>query len=207
MVSRRGWLLGAAGWAFARELLGSSPVQDGVHRVRGEANVNGTPAMPGRRIASGDRVATGRGAELVFVVGADAFLMRADSQLELLQSGLRIATGAVLSVFQPGSAREIRTPTAAIGVRGTALYIQIEPGRTYVCTCYGVAELEAAEDPGARETVRTEHHDQPRYVMAKGAPQMIMSAPVVNHTDAELTFLENLVGRAPAFAGKGYRPY
>ena len=36
-------------------------------------------------------------------------------------------------------------------------------------------------------------------VMGAGAPQMIMGAPVVNHTDAELTMLENLVGRWPPF--------
>jgi hypothetical protein len=68
-----------------------------------------------------------------------------------------------------------------------------------VCTCYGEAEIASLMDPAARETVRTQHHEQPRYVMGTGAPQMIMVAPVVNHTDAELTMLENLVGRWPPF--------
>jgi hypothetical protein len=35
--------------------------------------------------------------------------------------------------------------------------------------------------------------------MARGAPQMIMPAPVVNHTDAELVLLESLVGRNVPF--------
>ena len=55
--------------------------------------------------------------------------------------------------------------------------------------------------------MRTLHHEQPRYILAKGAPQMIMRAPVVNHTDAELVFLESLVGREPPFVGKGFQPY
>ena len=41
--------------------------------------------------------------------------------------------------------------------------------------------------------------------MATGAPQMLMSAPVINHTDAELALLEGLHGRRTPFAGnKGY---
>ena len=64
-----------------------------------------------------------------------------------------------------------------------------------------------ADEPSARETVRTTHHEQPRYVMARGAPQMLMRAPVINHSDAELVLLESLVGRKPPFlALPGYRP-
>ena len=72
---------------------------------------------------------------------------------------------------------------------------------------YGEAEIVSAMDPSARETVNTKHHEQPRYVMGMGAPQMLMGAPVVNHTDAELTFLEALVGRRPPFVSEpGYQP-
>ena len=43
--------------------------------------------------------------------------------------------------------------------------------------------------------------------MATGAPQMLMGAPVVNHTDAELMLLEGLAGRRPPFLDMpGYRP-
>ena len=125
----------------------------------------------------------------------------------LVDAGLRIVTGAVLSVFQPGKPKMINTPTATIGIRGTGIYVEALPGETYVCTCYGVADLAAVNDPAAYETVRTEHHDQPRFVMAHGAPQMIMKAPVINHTDAELILLESLVGRVPAFYHAGYKPY
>jgi hypothetical protein len=36
---------------------------------------------------------------------------------------------------------------------------------------------------------------------------MVMAAPVLNHTDAELILLESLVGRQPPFIGTGVRPY
>jgi hypothetical protein len=53
-----------------------------------------------------------------------------------------------------------------------------------------------------RETVVTEHHDQPRYVYPAGVAQRIVRAPVINHSDAELILLESLVGREPPFLAR-----
>ena len=151
----------------------------------------------------GNDITTGADGLAVFVVGQDAFLVRRNTRMSWLAGGLRIVTGGVLSVFQPGRPKEIRTGTAVIGIRGTGIYIEAEPMRTYACTCYGVAILQPIADPSARETVRTRHHEQPRYIMAAGAPQMMTAAPVINHTDAELVMLESLVRRRPPFVGKG----
>lgn len=216
---RRQWLrmtaaLLAVQTAWLRKALAAGSVEKGVHRVRGDVRVNDTPAKEGMDVKAGDVVTTGAGSEVVFVTGKDAFLIRANSRVEaqgvlgaLVLSGLRIVTGAVLSVFSPGERRTLRTATATIGIRGTAVYLEAEESRTYVCTCYGEADIVSAMDPSARETVRTSHHEQPRYVMGMGAPQMLMGAPVVNHTDAELTMLEALVGRSPPFLSQpGYQP-
>jgi len=190
-----------------RAALAAGSVEKGVARVKGDARINGAPAKEGMDVKAGDVVTTGPDGEIVFVIDRDAFLVRVNSRVEiqgqkgsLIAAGLRILTGAVLSVFTPGRPKQVQTATATIGIRGTAIYVEAETGRTYVCTCYGEAEIASAGDPGARETVRTTHHEQPRYVMAMGAPQMLMSAPVINHTDAELTLLESLVGRQPPFA-------
>lgn len=218
MVTRRGWLKwtagGAAGLALLRDALAAGKIEKGVYRVTGEARVNGAPARVGMDVKAGDLITTGKASELVFVIGRDAMMVRAGARIEvegrrgtLLESGLRIVTGAVLSVFEPGKPKRITTATATIGIRGTGIYVEALPEETYVCTCYGVADIAAVDDPSAHETVRTEHHDQPRFVMARGAPQMILKAPVVNHTDAELILLEDLVGRRPAFYGKSYGGY
>jgi len=192
--------------AGLRELLAAGSVEKGMHRVRGDVRVNGEPAKEGMDVKGGDVITTGAGSEAVFVIGKDAFLVRANSRVEvqgvagaLLASGLRVATGAVLSVFAPGEPKRLITPTSSIGIRGTGAYVEAAADRTYVCICYGEADLASSMDPAARETVRAQHHDQPRYIMGSGAPQMIMGAPIVNHTDAELTLLENLVGRWPPF--------
>ncbi|MEO8145312.1 MAG: hypothetical protein ABI654_13960 [Betaproteobacteria bacterium] len=196
----------AAQMGFLRDALAAGSVERGVHRVRGDVRINGVPAREGMFVAVGDVITTGAAGEVVFVTGKDAFLIRANSRVEaqgvagpLLLSGLRVITGAVLSVFSPGEPKTMRTATATIGIRGTALYLEAEAARTYVCCCYGEADIVSTVDPSARETVRTTHHEQPRYVMGSGAPQMLMGAPVVNHTDAELTLLESLTGRRPPF--------
>ena len=213
-ISRRAWLTRAAaggaalalGLAHLREALAADAVGKGVARVRGDARINGKPAKQGMEVKPGDVVATERGAELVAVIGRDAFLVRADSRIEfqgraaqLVVSGLRVVTGALLSVFAPDGGRRIETRTASIGIRGTGVYVESDRMRTYVCTCYGEAELVPVDDPKEAETVRTTHHDQPRYIYPKGMPRMIEKAPVINHTDAELILLESLVGRKVPF--------
>jgi len=186
-----------------RKALALGSVERGVYRLRGDVRINGQTAQQGQEIRAGDTVTTGPGAELVFVIGRDAYLVRERSSLSFGADALRLVTGAVLSVFGKGTPRRIETPTATIGIRGTGVYVESEPSRTYVCTCYGEADLAARGDPAARETVRTRHHEAPRYIMAGGAPQMLMQAPVINHTDAELILLESLVGRRPPFMETG----
>jgi len=218
-ISRRAWLTRSAaggavlalGMVHLRQALAANAVEKGIARVRGDVRVNGKPARRGMEVKPGDVITTARNAELVVVVGRDAFLTRADSRIELsgdakrrLLSGLRVVSGALLSVFEPGKEKQIRTATAAIGIRGTGIYVEVEPMRTYVCTCYGEAQLVPVDAPKEAETVRTLHHDQPRYIYPKGMPRMIEKAPVINHTDAELILLENLVGRKVPFDPSRY---
>lgn len=219
-ISRRAWLKRAAAGAAAlaaamallRHALAMGTVPPGVYQARGDVRVNGRPAQKGMELKPGDVVTTGRDAQLVVVVGKDAFLMRANSRVEysgdaakLIVSGLRVVTGALLSVFEPAKPKTIRTATATIGIRGTAVYIEIEEKRSYVCTCYGVADLVPVDDPAAAETVTTKYHDEPRFIYAKGMPRMMEKAPVFNHSDAELTMLEALVGRTTPFASGSAR--
>jgi hypothetical protein len=206
-VNRRDLLKGTAALLFIRDALAQGRVEKGVYRLRGDVHVNGANAQQGGELRAGDTVRTQPGAEIVFVVRNDAFLVRQNAEVSVVASGLRVVTGAVLSVFAPGQPKEIRTSTAVIGIRGTAVYIEAEAQRTYACTCYGEAVLTPIAQPAAAETVRTTHHEAPRYIMGSGAPQMVTAAPVINHTDAELILLEGLVGRQPPFIGQGFRPY
>ena len=179
--TRRDWLKGAAGLILVGDAVAQGTLDQGIRDRTGDVRV------------TGQRIATGADGRLLIVVGRDAMLVRRNSTLEVVANGFRLVTGAVLTVFSPGRSRRLTTPTATIGIRGTAVYLEAERGRTYACTCYGEAELGSAFDPSARETVRTKRHEQPRYLMAKSSPQMLMQAPVVNHTDEELRVLEKLL--------------
>ncbi|MDH4149519.1 MAG: FecR family protein [Betaproteobacteria bacterium] len=217
-TGRRAWLrsaaaaaIAAAGMANLRTALAAGAVPPGVARFRGDVRINGKPAERGQRVAPGDLIVTGKDAEMVVVVERDAFLVRANSRIEFGSAAaksavtlLRILTGAMLSVFESGQRREIRTATATIGIRGTGIYVETEAQRTYACTCYGEAVLTPVDDPGSAETVRTRHHDEPRYIYGKGMPNMMEAAPVINHVDAELYMLEGLVGRSPPFEKARY---
>src|SRR5205085_317543 len=102
--------------------------------------VNGKPAKQGLVLRPGDTVQTGAKSQAVFVIGQDAFLLRAGSRVEtssaagsLVADVLRLTTGKLLSVFAKGEGRTLETPTATIGIRGTGIYLEAERRRTYAC--------------------------------------------------------------------------
>jgi hypothetical protein len=222
---RRAFLVGllAAGAYLLPRPLRAGPLGDvpqplpagrSIYTMSGSVSVNGAAASPATLIRPGDIVETGARSRVVFAVGKDAFLLREQSRLELaredgsaageiLVGALRLVTGKLLSVFGK-HAHAFHTPTATIGIRGTGVYAEVEPDRTYFCTCYGVTDVGAADDPNARETVSATHHDA-RYILAQGS-ERIRRAPFVNHTDEELALIEALVGRTPPFVmpGDGY---
>jgi hypothetical protein len=203
-------LLGAGGIpSAAAQLFGRRPqplpAGQSVYEATGPVTVNGQAASSATRIAPGDRIETGAGAQLIFVVGADAFILRERSRVEIAGTnavvGLaRLATGALLSVFGKGTPKRVITPTSTIGIRGTGLYVEARPDESYVCTCYGEVEIAAADEPSVAERIVSKHHDAPRYVRKAGAAKRIQPAPFINHTDLELTLIEALVGRTPPFA-------
>lgn len=213
---------GAIGQVFGSRPSKLPPGQS-VYRLTGTVTVNGVPATLQTQVRPGDTVETGRDSEIVFVLDGHSMLLRAQSRLvidaparrdgaaALLLSGLRLLTGAVLSVSRASPMR-VDTANASIGVRGTGWYAEAQPALTYFCTCYGVADIGARDDPASRQTVRAKHHDRPLYVVSD-APQgrRVRNAPFINHTDQELMLIETLVGRTPPFVFprdeyKGPRP-
>jgi hypothetical protein len=198
--------LAAGGFAWwARRVWAADPAPgEGVRRTQGDVRVNGVPAREGLVVGPGDTVATGAGGEAVYVVGRDAYLVRAGSTVTHgTKDALRVMTGKVLSVFGPGE-RRLNLATATIGLRGTACYIDARPRRLYFCLCYGGAEIVPKADRRQARAIRTEYHDSPFVIGADPGRPLLVPAPVVDHTDAELILLEALVGRKPPFLKEGY---
>ncbi len=178
------------------------PLDKSIYKLTGSLNVNGIAATAETRIYANDILETGVGSHVVFVSGHDAFILRESSRLELtgkdfVVSGLRLVTGAMLSVFGKGQ-HHLETPTATIGIRGTGIYVEAMPDRSYCCTCYGTTETASSDIPSQVETITSTHHAA-RYVLAN-CEHRIINAPFMNHTDMELMLIEALVGRVPPFA-------
>ena len=182
--------------------LGSHNYTQGFHKLEGTVLLNGKPAAQGMLVKPGDKVSTGDNSVAIFVVDRDAFMLRSNSQLEISGVGtaiktLKLVSGKVLSVFDKGEKKFI-LPTAVLGIRGTAIYAEADAVRSYICTCYGTVDIQSSNNPSAQETVVTRKHESPRFIYAKGE-QLIVKAPVINHTDDELYMLEAMVGRMPEF--------
>jgi hypothetical protein len=191
---------------------GKLPPGQSIYRMEGSVLVNDKPATMSTIIKPNDTVATGKGSEIVFVVGGNSMIMRENSQLKMagkeenasyLLQGLRLLTGKLLSVSR-SQGTQIRTATATIGIRGTGYYIEADPEQTYFCTCYGLTDVEANNDPNSKDTVASKHHDKPLYILkGESSGQNIRPAGFINHTDQELMLIESLVGRTPPFVLPG----
>lgn len=205
----------AAGIMVPARALGSLPDRlpagQSIYRLEGKVIVDGRLADINTKIEPGSSVQTGEGSEVIFVVGSDAFILRSSSKVSLgakgmLVQGIRVLTGAILGVFGKREAgHEIVTTTATIGVRGTGIYVDAAPDRTYACTCYGHTQISANADPSQVRDIVTTHHDLPVYILKSGRQdQLILPAPVIDHSDSELNLIEALVGRKTPFRGAGY---
>jgi len=182
------------------------PVRPGIRRFQGIVTVNGSPGRAGMLVRPGDTVETGPKSEVIYVIGEDAFLQRADTRAsfgaETAAAFMRVVTGKILSVFgKRERRRNLLLPTATIGIRGTGCYIESGARRSYFCLCYGEVELQAKHE---RPLVyQTQHHENPLWI----ENGITARAPVINHTDAELAMLEALVDRQPPFSPFGGGKY
>jgi len=193
------------GRAFAQ-----APAVDGIRRLSGTVLVNGEPASATTPIRPGDRIVTGSDGAVAFTLAADAYFLRAGSEVHLgnalasgLIDGLRIVTGAVGAAFRRGTRRTVYTPTVTAGIRGTAVYVQTTPGGTYFCTCHGAVELTSARPGSGRLVVQSSRHSSPQLVPdpAAGGDEFV-PARIETHTDAEIETLERYVGRRPPWVAR-----
>ncbi len=205
-----GWLVGGSGWARA-DTFGARPRKlpqgKSIFELDGKVLINGVRATRDSRIQPGDVIETGSDGRLVGVIGSDALIVRPQSRLEIgaaagaTRGFFRLVNGAMLSVFgKRDDTYEIRTPAATIGIRGTGVYTEADADKSYVCLCYGKAQLTPVTRPEEAELLSTTHHDAPRFLFRDPVQgKCLTPAPFFNHTDLELMALEALVGRSVPF--------
>jgi hypothetical protein len=204
---RRSLLAAAAAWTGLGGFAAAHAQRRGnIVELQGDATLNGARLRPDDVIQTGDRVQTGPGANLVFVLGDAAFLVRQDSQLAVERgttlntvSVLRLITGAVASVWARGPSRQVVTPTLTAGIRGTGVYAEVlarEDGRSYFCNCYGTVTVSAGGD---RTLSQSEYHQSFYGEREPRAGRWLTPAGAINHSDEELEFLARLAGERTAW--------
>ena len=198
---RRSFLQAAAAWTTAGGFGAAFAQQrSNIVELRGDAMVNGQALRPQTVLQTGDRVETGPGSNLVFVIGTSAFQVRQNSRVTVERgdsinavSVLRMVTGAVVSVWGKGNSRQIVTPTITAGIRGTGVYTEVFPeqgNRSYFCNCYGVVELAAGRD---RAQSQADYHQSFWGEAEPKNGKLITPAKAINHTDEEVEALAQLV--------------
>ncbi len=200
-ISRRRFLAGAAIAPLLLWLPGRSYARSTIHQITGEVYVNHRLATEATVIRAGDRIVVAHGGELAISIGGDAFLLREGTVLETsghaVISGLRLLTGAMLSVFaKRRKPAYIITSTATIGIRGTGVYLSVQPHRLYTCTCYGTTDLRIGQHV---EQISATHHNAHEVAPDGNGLMAMKSMEVLDHTDDELRLLESYVGRKPTF--------
>ena len=164
-----GWNLPAMAQLFGR-VPRKLPQGKSIFELRGKVLVNGVAATRDTQITPNDKIETSPGAMLIAAIGGTAFIMRERSSMELdgkdvLVRGMRLLSGKLLTVFGKRNQDEyatMRTAVATIGIRGTGVYAEADPEKTYFCTCYGTTQVAAEKDPTQSETIVSRHHDAPR---------------------------------------------
>ena len=186
-----------------------------IFEIQGKVFVNGHLANEKTFIKADALVETSSNSYIIFKVGKDAHILRENSKMQLegnnaVESGLNLLTGKVLSVFghrdNPKKKHTLRTTTATIGIRGTAVYAESDEDKSYLCTCYGKTLIQSNTQPSQQEAISTTHHDSPRFILKDPEKsQLIIPAPMFNHTDEELILIEAIVGReSPISAIQSY---
>ena len=191
------------------------PPGKSIFDLSGDVTVNNVPATLDTFINPGDTVTTGSNSHAVFVVAKDAFILRSNSHMktegETTLKDIFLKAGKMLTVFSHRLRKDelqVRSFVATAGVRGTGLYMEADPEKTYLCTCYGETEIISNADKNIRQIVTATHHDDPKYILAKPSDgKIIVPAPFINHDDDELILIEELVGRTVPFGleNDGYK--
>ncbi|MGH8687375.1 MAG: iron dicitrate transport regulator FecR [Burkholderiales bacterium] len=211
-AQRRSFLTGTAALAAGAMLPRPAAAQQTLRQIRtlrGEVRVNGRPIGPDAVIRTGDRITTGPDGYIAFVVGGDAFMLRAQCALDIetgpeayLITGLRLLSGALGAVFGKRNRGKVRVvaPTVTAGIRGTGCYVEARPGATYFCTCYGTIDMASTVNSRDRITATCRHHDSPTLFLTKPRDgTLILPGVMETHTDAEMEFLAHAAGLRAAW--------
>ncbi len=210
---RRSFVKAAAAWtALGGFAAAQAQSRSNVVTLTGDALLNGQRLNPQQTVQTGDRIETGPGSNLVFVLGTSSFQMRQNSMMVVERgaslsavSVLRLIAGGVASVWGRGSSRQIVMPTLTAGIRGTGLYSEIfaaQGGRNYLCNCYGTVDVTVGT---TKVESQSSYHQAFWGEVEPRNGRLLNPAGAINHSDEELEGLARLVSQRTAWQISGVR--
>ena len=173
-----------------------------IRQLNGTVFINKRKASGSDSIVPGDLITTSHNGKIAFTVGADAFLLKENTSIQVgeienpVLSLLQLLTGKILGVFETGRQRQIVTANTTIGIRGTACFLNATPRQLYYCNCYGKTTLRNADHVAHFDATR---HSAYNLNVSNGQVSGNRVNQVLDHDDDELRMLEALVGRVPPF--------
>lgn len=155
----------------------------------------GTLQADGKYLVKGDKLPSGktatlqRGATLVLDSGRAKLLIKGPAVFSTTQDDVDLQTGGVLAHVEQGRRYSVRTPAAALAVRGTTFFAETRGSyETYLCLCDGILEV-TSDKLGYRTAVTSQHEHTPRLFKMSGASGEQKKAEMSGHTDAEIEAL------------------
>jgi hypothetical protein len=108
----------------------------------------------------------------------------APETIEVSQGSLLLVLKKLLAI-KDSADLTVRTPTAALGVRGTSFFVNVEnKNSTYLCICNGTLHIEDKNGENNLE-LTAPHHRAIRYIEKNGAIS-IEDAPMLYHSDSDV---------------------
>lgn len=182
-----------------------------VQSMSGKVQVNGKKISAGAALNAGETVSTGENSSAVLLFGGDSYLLKQLTTFVLPNESLQdnsssLMKGAILASFLPGKPKRIQiNQKSNLVVRGTGVYIGIEPEITEFCLCYGEVDLYSDKSHIRINTESKFHKD---FVILDDGE--IRSAfwyeRSLTHTSRQNIELEKLSDRPSPFDG-GYRDF
>jgi hypothetical protein len=182
-----------------------------VQSVKGKVNVNKKEVMVGASLSPGDAVSTGENSSAVLLFGGDAYALKQSTTFILPNENLQdksssLVSGAVLASFIPGKPRRMQiNQKSNLVVRGTGVYIGIEPEVTEFCLCYGEVDL-SSDKSNVRINTESKFHKDFVILSDGEIRPAFWHERRLTHTSRQNIELEKLAGRPSPFDG-GYRDF
>jgi hypothetical protein len=182
-----------------------------VQSIKGKVQVNRKDVVAGSNLTPGDTVSTAENSSAVLLFGGDSYFLKQSTTFVLPNENLQdnsssLVSGAVLASFLPGKPRRMQiNQKSNLVVRGTGVYVGIEPEMTEFCLCYGEVDLYSNKSNVHITTESKFHKDF--VILSDGEIRpAFWYERRLTHTSRQNIELEKIAGRPSPFDG-GYRDF